>query len=306
MKALVKNGRSISLQAVPRPVFAEEDVLIRVVAAGLCRTDLYAAEGRLACRDPLILGHEFAGVVQEVGSPVRGLALGDRVTAMPVLSCRACAQCAAGAETTCLRPTMLGIDHHGAFAEFVAVPARSVYRVPNHVSFKAAAYAEPVAAALAVLNAGIQPQGRGLIYGSNRFALLIRQVLAAHGFGRVSVHDPARGGLEANAYDFIIETLATTKTLAEIIRAARPFGTIVLKSRPPRPVGIDLIAAVRKELTFRAVHYGPFSQAVALLAEERIDVSELLGPSYPLEAFEHVFALARQDESSKPFFAIAD
>jgi L-iditol 2-dehydrogenase len=307
MKALVKERSAVSLRDVPRPgLSSAEDVLIRVMAAGLCRTDLYVAEGRLPCPEPLILGHEFAGIVAEVGPAVRGLAPGDRVAVLPVISCRNCAECVRGSETTCLARRMLGLDRDGAFAEYIVVPARVLYRVPASLSFEAAAYAEPVAAALAVLHSGIQPHERGLIWGRNRFALLIEQILQASGFTGVSIHDarPDRAP-PANSYDFAIETFADTEALAAMVRTVRPFGRIVLKSRPARPAGIDLNAAVLKELTFRAVNYGPFGAAVSLLAEGRIDVKPLLGPLHPLEDFEAVFAAARRDEATKFFFAPA-
>jgi len=89
------------------------------------------------------------------------------------------------------------------------------------------------------------------------------------------------GDLESNAYDFPIETFATTAALAEMIRAIRPRGTLVLKSRTPLPVGIDIGAAAAKELTFRAVCYGSFRQAIGLLAERGIELDNLLGLQVP-------------------------
>jgi L-iditol 2-dehydrogenase len=305
MKALLKQGTSVAVRTVPRPVLqAPDDVLLRVAVAGLCRTDLYVAEGRLPSPDPLILGHEFSGVVEACGAAVHGLSRGDRVAVMPVIWCGNCDSCSRGQETTCLRPAMLGVHRDGAFAEFVALPSRCVYRIPDSLSFLAAAYAEPVAAALAVLNAGLRPEEKGLIYGHNRFSLLLRQVLEAHGFRRVTVHDLERDApLEANAYDFIVETFATRAALADMMRAVRPYGTIVFKSRQPFPAAIDLPAAIAKELTFRAVNYGPFPKALALLAEGRIEINGLFGPVHPLEDFERVFADARRGEAAKVFFS---
>ncbi len=305
MKALVKQGPGLAVRRVPRPtLIAPEDVIVRVALAGLCRTDVYVAEGHLPCRDPLILGHEFAGVVAEVGPAVRNVAPGDRVTVMPILACRTCEQCRAGAEATCERRTMLGVDRDGGFAEFIAVPARAVYRLPTTFSFMAGAYMEPVAAALAVLKAGLRPDEKGLIYGHNRIALLTERVLRAHGFTGVAVHDPSRDErLPTSAYHFIVETVATTEALDDMIRAVRPLGTIVLKSRSYRHAGINLIEAVKKELTFRAVNYGPFTEAIALVAEGRVSLDGLLGPVHDLEEFPAVFAASKRSESAKPFFA---
>src|SRR5262249_3486123 len=152
--------------------------------AGLCWTDVQVALGELASADPITLGHEFAGEIDAVGREVNHLTPGARVAVRPVLGCRTCAVCQAGDEINCPDRTMLGVDHDGAFAEFVVVPARCAFVLPGSVAWPAAAYAEPVAAALAVFNAGIQPGQRGLVLGRNRFAVLLERLLRAHGFNQ--------------------------------------------------------------------------------------------------------------------------
>lgn len=307
MRALVKEGKSLSVKSVARPtVSADTQVVIQVRMAGLCRTDLFVAEGRIPARDPVVLGHEFAGIVDDAGSAVHGLKPGQPVTVMPWLPCQTCPQCQSGSETTCQQRVFLGIDCHGAFAEYIVVPARAVYPVPPTMPDKVAAYSEPVAAALSVLNAGLKPEQSGLIYGSNRFSVLLRAIMQAHGFNRITIYDPNKPGqgLEQSAYDFAIETVATTETLAEIVRATRPHGTVVLKSRQPCPVGINLITAVQKELTFRAVNYGSFTRSIAMLAEGLLDVDELLGPVYSLEEYEQAFADSRHNETTKVFMSL--
>lgn len=309
MAALVKNGRRVSVQPVPLPsLTARDDVLLRVVMAGICRTDVYVAQGRIPCREPLILGHEFSAVVHAVGPGVRSVRPGDRVTAMPLIACGACGECRAGASEQCQRRRMLGVERDGVFAEFIAVPAATLYRLPEALSFKLGAYIEPIAASLAVLKAGLPPRGHGLLYGSNRIALLTQKILAAHGFADITLYDPEASAAELGAgeYDFVIETVATTDSLHEIVRAVRPRGIVVLKSRPYQPAGLDVRAAVLKELTFRAVNYGSFDAAIALVAEGRIDVSDLLGPVYPLAEFEPVFTTSAASEAAKSFLALAD
>ncbi len=140
MKALVKEGRSVGVRMVPRPMLTRNgEAIIRVVKAGICRTDLYVAEGRMKCIDPLILGHEFSGVVCDAGDAAGDLAPDQRVTAMPVIPCGECDCCRAGQPSTCQAPTMLGIDHHGAFAVHVKCPAAITYPPPDTVSSKAGA-----------------------------------------------------------------------------------------------------------------------------------------------------------------------
>jgi L-iditol 2-dehydrogenase len=304
MKALVKDGSRVGLRRLPLPdLTAADEVRIRVALAGLCRTDLYVAEGSIPAADPLILGHEFAGTVESVGPAVRTVRPGDRVAVLPLVSCGRCYSCSTGDPTNCLDRAMLGMDRDGAFAEFVVLPARCVFPLTSSVSFLVGAYAEPVAAALAVLRAPIQPSQRGLILGTNRFARLVERLLRIHGFGDLTLADPACSAIPAGAFDFVLETGLSAESLRTMMAAARPGGMLILKSRPPDLVGLDVLAAIRKELTFHAVQYGPFARAVALLAEGQIDLADLLGPVFPLEDFASVFGQARSSESAKFFFA---
>ncbi|MBI3270378.1 MAG: alcohol dehydrogenase catalytic domain-containing protein [Planctomycetes bacterium] len=310
MRALVKDGASLGVRRLPRPAVANpDDVVVRVAIAGVCRTDLHVADGRLPGRDPIILGHEFSGVVAEVGGAVRGLAPGARVTAMPALPCGACAPCRSTQPQPppCARPAFLGVDLPGAFAEFVRVPAHAVHRLPDTVSFEAGAFVEPIAACLAVLRSGIRPEQRGFLYGDNRIGRLIQRILHAHGFAEVPILEPAAtdaAPLDADAYDFVIETVFTSESLAAMVRALRPGGRLVIKSRQPLPVAFSAAEVVRKELTLQAVNYAPFPAAIGLLAEARIRLDDLLGPSRPLEDFEQVFAACRQSERAKSFFTL--
>lgn len=306
MRALVKDARSVSLCSVPWPVPRADEVIVRVEVAGLCRTDLYIADGKIPSPSPLILGHEFSGTIQGIGPNITGLQLGQRVAVMPILSCGVCAYCRRGLERVCQQRSMLGVDRDGAFAEFVAVPARFAYPIPESMSFQAAAYAEPVTAALGVLNAGLDPEQNGLIYGNNRFSQLLLQVLRVHGFKRIAIHDPKKAPLPTDCCDFLIETFASAEAVEEMILAVRPLGTIVLKSRQPWPTALDLLSAIPKELTFRTVHHGSFVQALQLLAEDRLHLADVVGPVQPLSAWEHIFALARRGEQCKFFFSPAD
>jgi threonine dehydrogenase-like Zn-dependent dehydrogenase len=180
-----------------------------------------------------------------------------------------------------------------------------VYAVPRGVSLRAAAYCEPVAAALAVRKAGLSASAKGLVFGKNRIAELVVRVLRHSGHRDVTVHDPAAGApLPRDLFDFAIETTATTATMRAIVDAVRPGGTIVLKSRPYEAVGLDVAAAVTKELTLRAVGYAPFDEAIAVVAERAIPIDDLLGDAYDLDDFARAFADSQRPASPKLFFAI--
>jgi L-iditol 2-dehydrogenase len=304
MRALLKNTTGITVDAITPPaVTKDNDVIIDVALAGLCRTDVFVAEGRIAGKVPqLVLGHEFSGIVIAAGDNAN-IKTGQRVTAMPVLPCGSCALCTAGRGISCQHTTMLGIEHDGAFAEQVKLPASAVYTIPDHLSFRHAAYSEPVAAALSVLKSGIQPTEKGVIYGNNRFGQLIERILRAYGFGDVTLFDPAAGGaVPEGVYDFAIETLATTETLRDLMRMVRVQGRIVLKSRKHEPVGLVLAEAVRREITLSAVNYGDFRESIDLMASGRIVVDDLLGEEYGLDDYADVFEKSKTHEVRKVFF----
>ncbi|HEX2753627.1 MAG TPA: alcohol dehydrogenase catalytic domain-containing protein [Alphaproteobacteria bacterium] len=305
MRAILKNAQDVAVARLPLPLAdAPDSVVIEVAMAGLCRTDVFVAEGRIPCKAPdLVLGHEFAGIVTATGNAVGGIRNGDRVTVMPVLPCGRCDLCQQGRQISCQQTTMLGIDHHGAFSEYIRVPASSVYRIPDTLPFREAAYSEPVAAALSVMKSGIRPDEKGVIYGNNRFGQLIDRILKAYGFQDVEIFDPATAKtLPENRYDFAIETLATTDTMRDLFKMIRVGGRIVIKSRKHEPIGIVMAEAVRREITLSAVNYGDFNEAIDLMASKRIIVDDLLGDEYSLEDFGRVFERSKTHEARKVFF----
>jgi len=302
MRAVVKQGRSVRMCRVPVPKPGLGEVLIRVEVAGVCRTDVYVAQGKLSCADPLILGHEFAGVVAAGGPNDHEFAPGDRVAVMPAIPCGVCLRCTGGMPECCPHHQFLGVGRHGAFAEYIVVPAQVVHHLPQELSFIEGAYAEPVCASLAVLKAGIQPGERGLVYGDNRIAELAKRVLSAAGFPAVETHPVDRPvSLETDSYDFVIETQPVARAFDEIIRVVRPGGRVILKSRPPAPVAIDVAAAVRKEVVFESVSYGTFSESLEFLT--RHEVADLFGEARPLEDFADVFAIDDVGEHLKSFLS---
>ncbi|HXA71406.1 MAG TPA: alcohol dehydrogenase catalytic domain-containing protein [Stellaceae bacterium] len=304
MRAIVKNAGSVSLGIIENPrVEHDDDVVVRVQSAGLCRTDVFVADGVIRTRDPLVIGHEFSGVVEAVGAGVSRAKAGDRVAVFPVIACGACRECRAGRADLCQRTSMLGLESDGAFAELVKIPERAVFPMPDALPFRHGAYAEPVAASLAVLKSGIRPEEKGLVYGNNRIAELTLRILEAYDFADVQVMQPSSeaAGELADEFDFVIETLATTETLSDILEMTRPGGRIVLKSRRYQPVSLSVARCVKKEVTFSAVNYGDFGESVRLLAERRIEVDDLFGENYPMEAFDRMLEAGRSGESLKLF-----
>jgi len=306
MKALVKKGTDVSVELIPRPELnCDNDVLIQVKTAGFCRTDLYVAEGKIQSLNPLILGHEFSGIIQEIGENVSKFKPGDRVTVNPQIPCGKCSICQSKREAYCQNSSFLGIEHQGAFAEYIVVPQSSVYLLPENVDFKTGAYTEPLAASLAVLKGNIHKNEKGLIYGDNRISQLTLKILKAYGFLDITIYDATSGkDLESDFYDFIIETLVTTEDLNAMLQAIRPGGKIIFKSRQHRPIALTINQILKKEPVFHAVNYGSFEESLSLMASKQIDFSNIFGDEFELEDFEKVFAASRQKESRKLFFRL--
>ncbi|CAM5998881.1 unnamed protein product [Sphagnum balticum] len=306
MQAIQKSGSTVSVDEVLMPKLKRhDDVRVRVELAGLCRTDLYAAEGKLKTPDQLILGHEFSGVVTESSS--MDFRSGDRVCVNPLLTCGHCACCLQGAHGACDEAQFIGVDKQGCFAGYIVVPASSIYRLPDSMRFLEAAYAEPVAASLAVLKTGITAEQKGVIYGANRFAQLLQQIMRVYGFNRVDLFDPttksANEQLETNGYDYAIETFINSQVMSDLIRVVKPGGKIILKSRQHEELSLKMNEIIKKEPILHVVNYGSFAEAIELLASGKLDITNLVDDIYSLQQFAPVFSRSKQSESLKPFFA---
>jgi L-iditol 2-dehydrogenase len=292
MKAIVKDKTGLKLRSFEKPTLDSKDsVLIKVAISGLCRTDMYVAQGLIKAKESIIPGHEFSGVIEAVSPDVLHLTAGDRVAVFPFYKQNG-------------EQIALGIDVDGAFAEYVKVPASIVYKIPDKLSFKEAAYLEPIAASLAVLEMPILPQQKGLILGDNRISALTKILLDIHGFDGVTVASIEEGmHLEANSYDYIIETLANEQTIALMINLVKHQGTIILKSRPVHSVPFPVTQIVKKELKLFGAYYGDFQKSIDLLMTKKIDIAPLLGETYSfVEAIEILQGTKMVDNHKKSFF----
>lgn len=297
MLALVKEGSQLQLQALPIPEPQAGEALIRVRAAGLCRTDVLVMQGRLPSLDPLIPGHELAGELVALGAGVSHLSVGERVTVHPQIGCGHCPSCQQRRPEHCPEALMLGVDRHGAFAEYLCLPAHALWRVPDTLSWHEAAYTEPVAAALGVLRAGITPDQKGWITGQNRIAALTARVLERSGcrpdIGPLTDVPP-------NSLDYVIETGLKPEDLPRLLDSLRPGGLLIAKSRHLGELPLPWNTLVRKDIRLQGLYYGPFDAAVNML--DRALLQDLIGESYSLQAWAQFIAPA--PEAQKPFLVM--
>jgi propanol-preferring alcohol dehydrogenase len=201
MKAvrLVQPGQPLELQDIPMPSVGGEDVLVRVKAAGICHSDAhYRARGSQVDHLPMSLGHEVAGVVEAIGRNVSQLQVGDRVCLHYMVTCGNCSWCAKGNEQFCETGTMIGKSREGGYAEFIAIPARSVFKLPDEISFEHGAIMMcSSATSLHALNkARMKPGESVAIFGAGGLGMSAIQLALALGAAKVFAVDLQPNKLE--------------------------------------------------------------------------------------------------------------
>lgn len=278
------------------PLTTADEALIRVRVAGICRTDLELSRGYYPFNG--ILGHEFVGEVVE--SPGGHLEKGDRVVGKINAACGDCFFCNKGLRTHCLGRTVLGIvDRNGAFADFLTLPVENLVKVPTSIPDEAAVFVEPIAAALQILEQlQISPSDRALLIGAGKLGQLVAQVLFSANLDLTVVarYSLQRELLEqigirwidepqvrAGEMDLVVEATGSIAGLELALSAVRPRGRIVLKSTYRGQASVDFSRIVVDEISLIGSRCGPFSPAVRLLEEQKIDPRPLISCRYPFD-----------------------
>ncbi|MEN3184021.1 MAG: zinc-dependent alcohol dehydrogenase family protein [Atribacterota bacterium] len=316
MRACVFEERNrFSIREVPVPVPNPGEVLIRVRAAGICGTDIHILRGEYFQDFPIIAGHEFAGEIAALGEGVEGFSVGERVTADPNIFCDRCYFCKINKNNHCLNFAAVGVTRNGAFAEYVTVPAKCVFPLPEGLSFSEGALAEPLACAVyGVRRSGIKPGEKVLIFGAGPIGLLLLSLFRVSGASQVVVvdisekkleHALRRGAREALLADgsekkrlreiapFGFEVVVDATGIPEVMEKAldyvEPDGTFLLFGVAPRGASMRLepYEVFRRDLRI----VGSFAvkktmqYALNLLGSGAIDVRDLISSQYPLERF---------------------
>lgn len=334
MLALVKPepGRGpLRLEHVPDPRPGPGEVRIRVAAAGICGTDLHIRDGEYPSSPPVVLGHEFSGIVDEVGPGVTARRPGDRVVAQPqALTCGRCRHCQRGELNLCPERRSIGSGVDGAFAESLVVPARVTHVLPEAIDLVHAALMEPVAVAVrAVIEQGEVARGeRVLVTGPGPIGILCAQVARGVGAEVLLVglaEDAARLKL-AGLLGLAILTLPAAQAPAAVaaalggeadralecsgaaagidlcLGALRTHGTLVQVGLcgGPRPIGIDrlTIRELRAVGTF-AHTTASWHRALPLAAGGTLALAPLISHRVPLTEWERAFGFADRREGLK-------
>ncbi len=320
MKALLLSEYNhLEVTDLPMPRPAADEVLIKVGACGICGSDVHGYDGASGRRiPPIVMGHEAAGTVAAVGSAVTRARDGDRVTFDSTLYCGACEYCQRGEMNLCNHRQVLGVStpdfrRAGAFAEYVVVPERVLYPLPEGVPFTAAAMIEPLAVAVhAVKLAHLPENATAVVVGAGMIGLLVLQVLREFGCSRTYITDiddtrlqlaeklgatAIVNGKTADAVaefqrltsgagaDVALEAVGSTVTIKTAIDSVRKGGSVVLIGNIAPKVEIPLQAVVSREIRLQgsAASAGEYPECIDLLARGAIKVDELISVVAPLE-----------------------
>lgn len=246
MKALVMNGTSKELQVVQVevPTIGDRDILLRVKYAGICGSDLHLYTRNAPLASPLLPGHEFSGVVEEIGTAVTGFSIGDTVTVNPLTSCETCAQCKRGNPQRCVNRKVIGGNSPGGFAEFAKVPASACYRVSDP---KAGALVEPLACGIrAARVARIEIGDTVAIFGAGIIGLFCMRAAQLMGATRTILIDTNEKRLEvAKTWGPSVVYHSTSDNVVEDVSelADGPIQAVLdaVGAEATRRVGIDLV-----------------------------------------------------------------
>jgi len=193
MKVMVLTSpQKIVMQEIAKPSLkGEHDVLIKVCMAGICGSEVNGFKGKSARhKPPLIMGHEFVGVVEDAGASVNDLEIGDRVVINPLISCQKCEACLSGRQNVCPNRILIGVDLPGGYSEYVVVPRSTVYSIPQTMSFTKAAMVEPLANIVHMMDKNmVGIVGSLAIIGAGTQGLLALQLAKNLGISPVIVVD---------------------------------------------------------------------------------------------------------------------
>lgn len=318
MKALVlREYNRFEYEEVPMPEIGPEDVLIEVKACGICGSDVHGMDGSTGRRrPPIIMGHEASGVIADVGANVKEWKEGDRVTFDSTVYCGQCRFCKRGQINLCDNRRVLGVScdeyrQDGAFAEYVAVPHRILYRLPNGVTFEQAAMVEPVSVALhAVKRAGVSNGETAVVVGAGMIGLFVVQCLQACGCGRMIAVDIEQDKLDlarklgadvvlrtdvcdvvseverltGDGADSAFEVVGITPTIQTAAKCLRKGGRLVLVGNVSPNVNLPLQVVVTREITAygSCASSGEYPECLDLIAAGKVDTDALMSTASPL------------------------
>ena len=322
--AVLRKIKEIAVEdrEIPQPGAGE--VLLRVMACGVCGTDVHIFEGGKGAGDsplPIVLGHEFSGVVEKTGPGAEGFAPGDRVCVDPNVLCGHCYYCLNGIGHFCENMIGIGTMVSGGFAEYCVVPSRAAYRLADGVSFAEGAMAEPLACCLHGMDmCNIAAGDCVVIIGGGMIGLIMVQLAGIYGAARVALIEPVAakrelGGklgadicidpLAADAgaalkdagmlrVNTVIECVGRPSTIMQAIEIAGKKSVVMMfgLTKPEEAIEVKPFELFRKEIELKSSFINPYTigRAVTLINQKRVDVASMVAGHIPLERLAEVLS----------------
>ena len=339
MKAVVKARPEpgVEVQEMDAPVAGTGEVLVRVRAAAICGSDLGIYDFTPAYSEmklPVIMGHEFSGVVEAVGKDVGGFAVGDRVLSRSVVSCGECRFCAVGMDNLCESSSLFGIHQDGGFAEYIAVPQGLLYPIPGGMSFEEAALVEPLSNAVHFVNdlTPVEPGSLAVVLGIGPIGLFSAQLLRLTGaevlvtgisvdterfkiagkLGLEAVNvdevDPVELVMERTSgrgADVAFVAVGAPSAVHQAVRLVRKRGHVTVVGIFPGDVPVPMTTVVRREITLAGAYDAraeSFQVSIDLIESGRIEAAALATHSFPLGEAEKAFEIAKSKAGCKVLF----
>jgi threonine dehydrogenase-like Zn-dependent dehydrogenase len=334
LAATYTQGGGLSVQTVPVPQIRNDELLLRVTAASICGTDLRiirSGHRKLQDGQRIVLGHEFLGVIEQVGTLVEGYSAGQRVGLVPNAGCGHCDACSRARDNYCAEYTAFGIDRDGGQAPLVSIPGRFVNRgnvipLPDTVSDREAALLEPFSCVVNGVRASrIRLGDTVLIYGAGPIGLMHLMLCRIAGAAKIIVVDPLPHRLERArelaadlvltpqsdvvpdrvrhetngcGADVVITACPVPEVQTEALQVLAPFGRLCLFGGLPK-------AAATVNLDTNAIHYGSlivtgstggsiedYRIALKLVAGRRVDLTRVISHVFPLTDLKHAYETA--------------
>ena len=322
VQAKLVSVEKIKLEKTSIPSPTSDEVLIQVKICGICGSDIHAYKGKHPfVHPPIVLGHEFSGMVCEIGSGVKGISKGEKVTVEPNLVCGECYNCLHGRYNICLNLKVIGcVGYNGAFAEYIAVPKDKVIKLPQGISYHEAALIEPVAVAVHAVKRAEQRVGyRVIILGAGPIGLLVMQVAKVSGAKEVIVTDLLDYRLKKardlgadrainsssedlvsliqedygeEGIDLIYDCVGIEETVSQAIQIARKGTKILIVGVPEEKIGVNLAYVQDRELElWGSLMYvrEDFTTAIELIHQGKVRVRPLITHHFTLEEIDKAF-----------------
>jgi len=322
MLAAFSGGKGkIEVRETPVPSPGPGEVLLRVRACGICGSDLHFYRGEFSLPPTISPGHEFAGEVVEAGEGVEGFAPGRRVVVEPLRTCRECDYCRAGNHQLCPRRVLLGTFAPGGLAEYVAVPAYTLYPLPEALDFELGALAEPLAVAVHGLHLVDLSRGeRVIVLGSGSIGLMATLAARALGAAEVTVtyryEHQARAALAAGATravpaddvsslagekpDVVVETVGgRAETLGQAVGLVRPGGRVSILGLFTGPAQVNALTMMLNEVRMvaaimycRSQRLTDFEAALRMIEADPERARGVITHRFPLSEADQAFRTA--------------